>query len=207
MKISNSTDIMHTLDSKLLFNIDIPEKVINNLISDDTFPCLNYIYHINRLLMKQNFERKDISIHKKVFYDNRNLIKSMLGIPNVLLNEKVLFDENNCLLSQFSCINLIERILKYGKFKNNEIYDYNDQWLTRILLLNIFETQIDEENEFEEEITYGIVGATEANIAENKISNESPVGKALIGKKKGEEVEVETPGGIAKYKILDIKRL
>ena len=61
--------------------------------------------------------------------------------------------------------------------------------------------------EFEEEITYGIVGATEANIAENKISNESPVGKALIGKKKGEEVEVETPGGIAKYKILDIKRL
>lgn len=151
MKISNSTDIMQTLDSKLLFNIDIPEKVINNLISDDTFPCLNYIYHINRLLMKQNFERKDISIHKKVFYDNRNLIKSTLGIPNVLLNEKVLFDENNCLLSQFSCINLIERILKYGKFKNNEIYDYNDQWLTRILLLNIFETQIDEENEFEEE--------------------------------------------------------
>ena len=61
--------------------------------------------------------------------------------------------------------------------------------------------------EFEEEDTYSIVGATEVNVAENKISNESPVGKALIGKKKGEEVEVETPGGIAKYKILDIKRL
>ena len=61
--------------------------------------------------------------------------------------------------------------------------------------------------EFEEEIKYGIVGASEVNIEENKISNESPVGKALIGRKKGEEVEVETPGGIAKYKIVDIKRL
>lgn len=61
--------------------------------------------------------------------------------------------------------------------------------------------------EFDEEITYGIVGATETNINENKISNESPVGKALIGHKKGEEVEVETPGGIVKYKIVEIKRL
>lgn len=61
--------------------------------------------------------------------------------------------------------------------------------------------------EFDEEISYGIVGATEVNIAENKISNESPVGKALMGKKKGEEVEVETPGGIVKYKVMSIKRL
>ncbi len=61
--------------------------------------------------------------------------------------------------------------------------------------------------EFDEEISYGIVGATEVNIAENKISNESPVGKALIGKKKGDDVEVETPGGVVKYKVVSIKRL
>lgn len=61
--------------------------------------------------------------------------------------------------------------------------------------------------EFDEEISYGIVGATEVNIAENKISNESPVGRALIGKKKGEEVDVETPGGVVKYKIVSIERL
>ncbi len=61
--------------------------------------------------------------------------------------------------------------------------------------------------EFDEEISYGIVGATEVNIEENKISNESPVGKALIGRKKGEDVEVETPGGIVKYRIDAIKRL
>ena len=61
--------------------------------------------------------------------------------------------------------------------------------------------------EFDEEITYSIVGATEVNMAENKISNESPVGKALMGKKKGEDFEVETPAGIAKYKVVDIKRI
>ena len=44
--------------------------------------------------------------------------------------------------------------------------------------------------EFDEEITYSIVGATEVNMAENKISNESPVGKALMSKKKGENFEV-----------------
>ena len=61
--------------------------------------------------------------------------------------------------------------------------------------------------EFDEEIEYGIVGATEANLSENKISNESPVGKALIDHKKGEDVDIETPGGVVKYKIVDIKRL
>lgn len=61
--------------------------------------------------------------------------------------------------------------------------------------------------EFDEDITYGIVGATEVDMKNNKISNESPVGKALIGAKKGDEVDVETPGGVIKYKILAIKRL
>lgn len=60
--------------------------------------------------------------------------------------------------------------------------------------------------EFEEEVEYSLVGGAEADISKNKISNESPVGKAIIGKKKGEEVDVETPSGIAKYKVLDIKR-
>ena len=52
---------------------------------------------------------------------------------------------------------------------------------------------------------YFIVGSAEANPAENKLSNESPVGKAIIGKKKGETVEVATPRGSLKYKILDIQ--
>ena len=52
---------------------------------------------------------------------------------------------------------------------------------------------------------YTIVGSAEANPAEAKLSNESPVGKAIIGHKKGETVEVTTPRGSLKYKILEIK--
>ncbi len=52
---------------------------------------------------------------------------------------------------------------------------------------------------------YQIVGSAEANPAENKLSNESPVGKAIIGRKKGETVEVAAPRGALKFKILDIK--
>ena len=61
--------------------------------------------------------------------------------------------------------------------------------------------------EFDEDMELKIVGSTEANSLEGKISNESPVGKALIGRKKNEEFEVETPGGIVKYKVLEIERL
>ena len=60
--------------------------------------------------------------------------------------------------------------------------------------------------EFKEEVTYSIVGAAEVDIIAGKISNESPVGKALIGKRKDEEVFVETPGGLSKYKIISIER-
>jgi transcription elongation factor GreA len=54
-------------------------------------------------------------------------------------------------------------------------------------------------------IEYHIVGSAEANPAEYKLSNESPVGKAIIGKKKGEVVEVSAPRGSLKFKIMEIK--
>jgi transcription elongation factor GreA len=56
-----------------------------------------------------------------------------------------------------------------------------------------------------ETIEYHIVGSAEANPADRKLSNESPVGKAILGKKKGETVEVTAPRGSLKFKILDIK--
>ncbi len=52
---------------------------------------------------------------------------------------------------------------------------------------------------------YHIVGSAEANPAENKLSNESPVGKAIMGRKKGETVEVAAPRGKMTFKIMDIK--
>ena len=56
-----------------------------------------------------------------------------------------------------------------------------------------------------ETVEYHIVGSADANPAERKLSNESPVGKAILGRKKGETVEVAAPRGALKFKILDIK--
>ena len=60
--------------------------------------------------------------------------------------------------------------------------------------------------EFDEKVEYTIVGSTEVNLAENKISNESPLGEALLGAKKNETVDVNAPAGVMQYKILDIKK-
>lgn len=67
--------------------------------------------------------------------------------------------------------------------------------------VKVFEIDYDEEMEFK------IVGSTEANSLQNKISNESPVGKALIGKKVGDTVDVETQVGTIQYKVLEIQRV
>lgn len=61
--------------------------------------------------------------------------------------------------------------------------------------------------EFEEEVEYQIVGSTEADSLNFKISNESPVGAALIGRKVGETVEVETQVGALVFRILEIQRV
>ena len=55
--------------------------------------------------------------------------------------------------------------------------------------------------------SFKLVGSTEANSLQNKISNESPVGHALIGRKVGDVVDVETQAGMLQYKVLDIKRV
>lgn len=60
--------------------------------------------------------------------------------------------------------------------------------------------------EFDEEMEYKIVGSSEANSLQGKISNESPVGKALMGKKVGDLVEVETQAGVIQYRVLGIQR-
>ncbi len=60
--------------------------------------------------------------------------------------------------------------------------------------------------EFDEEVEYIIVGSAEADPMNNKISNESPVGNGLIGKKVGDVIEVTVPDGVSKYEILEVNR-
>ena len=60
--------------------------------------------------------------------------------------------------------------------------------------------------EFNEEVMYTVVGSTEVDLAQNKISNESPIGMAIMGAKKNQVVEVQAPAGVIKYKILSITK-
>ena len=60
--------------------------------------------------------------------------------------------------------------------------------------------------EFDEEVSYTIVGSTEVDLAQSKISNESPLGKALLGSKKNQIVDVQAPSGVTQYKILSITK-
>jgi transcription elongation factor GreA len=63
-----------------------------------------------------------------------------------------------------------------------------------------------EDIEFGDSVEYYIVGTAESDPLQNKISNESPVGKAILGKKKGTVVDVSVPAGIIQYKIVDIQK-
>ena len=97
------------------------------------------------------------------------------------------------------------RIEKLEKLlKNVEVVVEEEIDLEKINIgckVKVYEIDEDEEMEFR------IVGSTEANSLQNKISNESPVGKALLGKKVGDVVDVETQIGVIQYKVLDIQRV
>ena len=88
--------------------------------------------------------------------------------------------------------------------KNAEVVVEDEIDLDKINIgckVKVYDVDEDEEMEFK------IVGSTEANSLQNKISNESPVGQALMGKKAGDVVDVETQAGVIQYKVLEIQRV
>lgn len=92
----------------------------------------------------------------------------------------------------------LEKILKNAEVVDEEEVDLNKINIgCKVKILDV---------EFNEELEYKIVGSTEANSLKGKISNESPVGKALMGAKVGESVAVETQAGVFTYKVLEIQR-
>ena len=90
-----------------------------------------------------------------------------------------------------------------NKLRNVKIIDEDDIGTKTVQVGNIVQVL---DVEYDEKVEYKIVGSTEADIAENKISNESPIGKALLGRKKNDVVDVETPGGMLQFKILKITK-
>ena len=95
-------------------------------------------------------------------------------------------------------IEQIEKILKNAEVVLDEEIDLDK--ISIGCLVRVLDVEYDEEEE------YKLVGSSEASSLQNKISNESPFGQALIGAKVGDIVEVEAPAGVIKYKVLSIHR-
>ncbi len=92
----------------------------------------------------------------------------------------------------------IEKILKNAEVVVEDEVDYT--MISVGCKVKVHDMEYDEDMEFQ------IVGSTEANSLQGKISNESPVGKALIGAKQGQIVDVELPAGVMQYEVLNIER-
>lgn len=124
-------------------------------------------------------------------------IRVALGFGD--LSENSEYDEaKNAQASNEIKIAELENKLRYARIiDESEIDNKTVQVGNRVKVLDM---------EYNEEAEYTIVGSTEVDLAQNKISNESPIGKALLGAKKNQVVEVHAPAGIMKYKILAIAR-
>ncbi|MEB3103290.1 transcription elongation factor GreA [Ferviditalea candida] len=92
----------------------------------------------------------------------------------------------------------LEKMLRNARIINNDEIETDS--------VSIGSTVLIKDLEFGDELEYTIVGTAESDPSQNKISNESPVGKAILGKKKGSVVDVNVPVGIIQYKIIDIKK-
>lgn len=124
-------------------------------------------------------------------------IKTALGFGD--LSENSEYDEaKNAQAENEVKIAELENKLRYAKVIDEKDIDTKTVQIGNTVKLH--------DIEFDEEVEYTIVGSTEVNLAENKISNESPIGRALLGAKKGATVDVDAPDGIIQYKILSIKK-
>ena len=124
-------------------------------------------------------------------------IKVALGFGD--LSENSEYDEaKNAQASNEIKIAELENKLRYAKIiDESEIDTKTVQVGNKVKILDM---------EYDEEIEYTIVGSTEVDLALNRISNESPIGSALLGAKKNQVIEVNVPAGIMKYKILAISK-
>ena len=124
-------------------------------------------------------------------------IKVALGFGD--LSENSEYDEaKNAQASNEIKIAELENKLRYARIiDESEIYTKIVQVGNKVKVLDM---------EYNEEVEYTIVGSTEVDLSQNRISNESPIGAALLGAKKNQVVEAQTPGGVVKFKILAIKK-
>ncbi len=124
-------------------------------------------------------------------------IKIALGFGD--LSENSEYDEaKNAQASNETKIAELENKLRYARvIDESEIDTKTVQVGNTVKILDM---------EFDEELEYTIVGSTEVDLSQNRISNESPIGAALLGAKKNQVIEAQVPAGVVKFKILEIKK-
>ena len=144
-----------------------------------------------------NLEKELERLKTTVRYEIAERIKVALGFGD--LSENSEYDEaKNAQAANEIKIAELENKLRYARIiDESEVDTKTVQVGNRVKVLDM---------EFDEELEYTIVGTTEVDLAQNKISNESPIGGALLGAKKNQVVEVNVPAGIMKYKILSIAK-
>ena len=144
-----------------------------------------------------NLEKELERLKTEVRYEIADRIKVALGFGD--LSENSEYDEaKNAQAANETKIAELEEKVKYAKIIDESEIDTEVVQVGNIVKVH--------DMEFNEDIEYTIVGSTEVDIINNKISNESPIGKALLGKRKNNIVEVQAPAGIIKLKILAITK-
>ena len=152
------------------------------------------------LLTKEGYEKleqelDELKTTKRAEIAER--IKVALGFGD--LSENSEYDEaKSAQAANETKIAELENKLRYAKIiDESEIDTKTVQVGNTVKLLDI---------EFNEEVSYTLVGSTEVDLAQNKISNESPIGSAILGAKKNQIVEVQAPAGVVQYKVLSITK-
>ena len=152
------------------------------------------------LLTQEGFDKleqelENLKTVKRV--ETAERIKVALGFGD--LSENSEYDEaKNAQAENETKIAELENKIRYAKIiDESEIDTKTVQVGNTVKLLDL---------EFDEEVSYTIVGSTEVDIAQNKISNESPIGSAILGAKKNQIVEVQAPAGVMQYKVLSITK-
>ena len=152
------------------------------------------------LLTQEGYENLEKELENLVTVKRAEIaerIKIALGFGD--LSENSEYDESkNAQAANEAKIAELENKIRYAKIiDESEIDTKTVQVGNTVKVLDM---------EFDEEESYTIVGSTEVDLSQNKISNESPIGMALMGAKKGQVVEVHAPAGIMKYKVISITK-
>lgn len=152
------------------------------------------------LLTKEGYEKLEqeldyLKTEKRAEIAER--IKVALGFGD--LSENSEYDEaKNAQAENETKIAELENKVRYAKIiDESEIDTKTVQVGNTVKLLDI---------EFDEEVSYTLVGSTEVDLAQNKISNESPIGSAILGAKKNQVIQVQAPAGVVQYKVLSITK-